>query len=222
MPLFEYDKNYIKYIIFDLDGVLINSEPVTTKAATVALSEIGISVAEDAFKPYIGAGETLFISEICRERGKEDKIHRAIQRLYQLFNEYVDDKLQVYPSVHTLLSELKKRRFRLAIASSSASDKVAVSLKAAGISADLFDVILTGSDVSERKPSPEIYFNTMDELDADPEECIIIEDALNGIRAAKASGAFCFAVTTSFSTEKLEPENPDFIGNDIIELLEIL
>ena len=62
----------------------------------------------------------------------------------------------------------------------------------------------------------------MDSLDADPEECLIIEDALNGIRAAKCSDAFCFAVTTSFQREELEKENPDFISDDIINVLDIL
>lgn len=222
MPLFDFDKNYIKYIIFDMDGVLINSEPVTTKAAMVALSEIGISANQDSFKAYIGAGEDKFITEICKKEKAESAIPDAMERLYELFNQYVFDDLEVFPSVHKLLEELKKRRFRLAIASSSSAHKVAISLEAAKIPADLFDVIITGSDVSDKKPSPEIYFSAMDELDADPEECIIVEDALNGIRSAKSSGAFCFGVTTSFAREDLEKEKPDFIGDDIIELLDIL
>ena len=57
MPQFDFDKNYIKYIIFDLDGVLINSEPVSVKSAISALSEIGISAKHDDFNAYIGAGE---------------------------------------------------------------------------------------------------------------------------------------------------------------------
>ncbi|MBE7024075.1 MAG: HAD family phosphatase [Ruminococcaceae bacterium] len=222
MPQFDFDKNYIKYIIFDMDGVLINSEPVTTKAALTALSEIDISVSSDYFKAHIGAGEEKFITEPCKEQGKENLIPSALPRLYELFNEYVYTSLEVFPSVHKLLSALREKGFHLAIASSSASDKVAISLDAAKISADLFDVIITGSDVTEKKPSPEIYFIAMDELDADPEECLIIEDALNGIRSAKSSGAFCFAVTSSFPREALAKENPDFIGDDIIEVLDIL
>ena len=62
----------------------------------------------------------------------------------------------------------------------------------------------------------------MDTLDADPEECLIIEDALNGVRAAKLSSAFCFAVTTSFTKEELKNEKPDFIKDDIIDILELL
>lgn len=222
MPQFDFDKNYIKYIIFDMDGVLINSEPVTTKAALTALSEIGVSVGPDSFKAFIGAGEEKFITEPCKDAGKEALIPGALARMYELFNQYVYDSLEVFPSVHPLLAELEKRGFRLAIASSSEAEKVATSLDAAKISADLFDVIITGSDVAEKKPSPEIYFIAMDELDADPEECIIIEDALNGIRAAKRSGAFCFAVTSSFPREAITQEDPDFTGDDIIEILDIL
>lgn len=222
MPQFDFDKNYIKYIIFDMDGVLINSEPVTSKAATAALAEIGIDVNPDIFKAYIGAGEDKFITEPCKKEKKEAAIPGAMNRLYELFNEYVYSTLEVFPSVHTLLGKLKEKGFHLAIASSSAEDKVRISLDAAKISEDLFDVIITGSDVSEKKPSPEIYFIAMDELDADPEECIIVEDALNGIRAAKAADAFCFAVTTSFPKNELEKEKPDFIADDIIELLNVI
>ena len=205
-----------------MDGVLINSEPVTSKAAIIALSEIGIEVNPDAFKAYIGAGEDKFITEICKEKKKENAIPGAMNRLYELFNEYVHTTLEVFPSVHKVLNTLKDKGFHLAIASSSAADKVKVSLEAAKISEDLFDVIITGSDVTEKKPSPEIYFIAMDELDTDPEECIIVEDALNGIRAAKGSDAFCLALTTSFPKSELEKEKPDFIADDIIQLLDII
>lgn len=222
MPQFDFDKNYIKNIIFDLDGVLISSESVCAKAAIAALGEIGISATSETFKPYIGAGEDKFISGPCTRHKKEHLIEKATSRLYHFFNQYVYEDLKVFPSVHKLLDELKKRGFHLAIASSSAYEKVKISLDAAKIPEGIFDTIITGSDVSQRKPSPEIYFAAMDELDADPEECIIIEDALNGIRAAKAADAFCFAVTTSFPKGTLEQENPDFIADDIIELLNIL
>lgn len=222
MPLFDFDKNFIKYIIFDMDGVLINSEPVTTNAAKIALSEIGISASDEAFAPYIGAGEEKFIIGLCTEHHKEQSIPSATKRMYELFDRLVFESEIAYPSTHKLLAELKNRGFRLGIASSSSSPKVATSLKAANIDETLFDAIITGSDVSEKKPSPEIYFTAMDKLDADPEECLIIEDALNGVRAAKLSGAFCFAVTTSFTKEELENEKPDFISDDIINVLEIL
>ncbi len=222
MPLFDFDKNYIKYIIFDMDGVLINSESVCTKSAIAALSEVGIAAVPEDFEPYIGAGEDKFIIEICKKQKKENLIDIALPRLYELFAKFVFEDILVYPSTHKLIDKLREQGFHLAIASSSAADKLAVSLEAAKISPDWFDVIISGSDVSQKKPSPEIYFTAMDELDADPEECIVIEDALNGIRAAKASGAFCFAVTTSFDRQALEKECPDFIGNDIIELLDVL
>lgn len=222
MPQFDFDKNYIKYVIFDMDGVLINSEPVTVKAALKALSEAGISATPQDLKPYLGAGEDKFITELCKKHKRENMIEGAMKRMYEFFNQFVFDELTVYPSVHKVISALKESGYHLCIASSSAADKLYTSLKAANIDTSLFDVIITGSDVSEKKPSPEIYFTAMDELDADPEECIIAEDAINGVRAAMASGAFCFGVTTSFSREALEKEDPDFIGNDIAELLDIL
>ena len=82
MPQFNFDKNYIKYIIFDMDGVLINSEPVTVKAALKALSEIGIVATPDDFKPFIGAGEDKFITEICKKHKKDNMIASTMSRMY--------------------------------------------------------------------------------------------------------------------------------------------
>ena len=145
MPQFDFDKNYIKYVIFDMDGVLINSEPVTIKAALNALSEVGISATHQDLKPYLGAGEDKFITELCKKYKKDNLIPRALNRMYELFNKFVFKELTVYPSVHKVISALKESGYHLCIASSSAADKLAVSLSAANIDTDLFDVIITAS-----------------------------------------------------------------------------
>lgn len=217
-----FNKNCAKYIIFDMDGVLINSEPVTMKAATLALAEIGIAADRRDFEPYIGAGEEKFITEPCRAHGKESLAPSALKRLYELFDSLVYDELFVYPSVHRLLDELKSRGIHMAIASSSAREKLIASLDAAKIQQTLFDTIITGSDVSQKKPSPEIYLTAMKKLGAEPGECIVIEDALSGIASAKAAGCICFAVTTSFTAEKLKAAGADFTGDDIAEILGVL
>ena len=110
----------------------------------------------------------------------------------------------------------------MAIASSSAREKLIASLDAAKVQRALFDTIITGSDVSQKKPSPEIYLTAMKKLGAEPGECIVIEDALSGIASAKAAGCICFAVTTSFPAEKLKAAGADFTGDDIAEILGVL
>ena len=218
----KFKNNCIKYIIFDMDGVLINSEPVTMRAASKALAEIGIAADKSDFEPYIGAGEDKFIFGLCRKLGKDSLAEGALARLYEIFGEIVADELFVFPSVHMLLETLAEKGFKMAIASSSNRGKLDQSLDAAHISQDLFETIISGSDVSEKKPSPEIYIKTMQKLGAKPEQCLIIEDATLGVQAAKAAGAYCFAVTTSFDSAALHSAGADFIGNDIAEVLDIL
>ncbi|MBR5614638.1 MAG: HAD-IA family hydrolase [Clostridia bacterium] len=222
MPDKNFLDNPIKYIIFDMDGVLIDSEPVSVKAGKTALSEIGIFVEDTAFVPYIGTGEKNFIIGPCTLHGKEDCIDAGIKRFYELFGEYVNSEFKVFESVHRLLDELKKRSLKLAIASSSAAEKLAQSLAAANISKDLFDVIISGDDVTEKKPSPEIYMTAISRLGANPHNCLVVEDAISGVCAAKSALCRCFAVTTSFTKEQLIDAGADFLGSDIIEVLDIL
>lgn len=207
-----------KFVIFDMDGVLINSEPVTMSAASAALAEIGIAASRCDFEAYIGAGEEKFITEPCKKHGKEQLAPDAVRRLYEIYDELVEDRLTVFPGVHEALASLKRQNLSLAIASSSSRHKLTSSLRAAKIPEGLFEIIVSGSDMSEKKPSPEIYITTMKKLGAHPEECLIVEDALTGVRAAKSAGASCLAVTTSFSCEELVSVGADYIAEDVSAL----
>lgn len=222
MPEFIFPNIPVKYVIFDMDGVLIDSEPVSIEAAKTALAEIGIYAKASDFTPYIGTGEKNFIIAPCKKHGKEEYIPAAIKRFYKLFGTLAKEKLTVFPSVHPLLNELKNRNLTLAIASSSSREKLTLSLAAAKISEAYFDVILSGSDISEKKPSPEIYMTAVRKLSAKSEECLVIEDAVSGVIAAKAAACRCFAVTTAFKESELAAVGADFVSDDIINVLNIL
>ena len=189
----------MKYIIFDMDGVIVNSEPVIMKAALDALKTGGIEASEEDFIPYIGAGEEHF-------RNFEQNIK----------------EMKVFPSAKPLIEKLKNLGYTLALVSSAAERKLMASLKAAEIDPSVFTVILSGNDVTEKKPSPAPYLLAADKLGADPAECLVIEDALSGVKSAKAAGMQCAAVTTSFSEEKLKSAGADYVTGDIIDILSLL
>lgn len=212
----------MKYVIFDMDGVLINSEPVTMKAASDALTEYGVNHTMKDFEEFIGAGEDKFITCLTKRDNKTEVCDAAMKKMYDLIAERADDELVVYPSATKLLSQLKLKGYTLALASSSAMQKLEVSLKAAKIPNDTFDVILSGSDVKNKKPDPEMYLTAMKKLGAKPHECIIVEDAINGVKSAKSAGVECFAVTTSFDKETLKSNGADYVYDDIIKLLDVL
>lgn len=210
----------LKYVIFDVDGVLIDSEGVITKAASLALAERGIKAGMEDFLPYIGAGEEKFITEIAKRDGKEEFTDEMLEHMFVLYEEVVDSELKVFPSTLKTIDALYAQGVTLAIASSATRRKLTASLRAAGIDGKKFAVILSGDDVSAKKPSPEIYLKTAEKLGAPPQECLVIEDALNGVRAAKGAGMKCAAVTTSFSREELAEVNPDIIVDDIWEIMQ--
>ncbi len=131
-------------------------------------------------------------------------------------------EMKVFPSAKPLIEKLKNLGYTLALVSSAAERKLMTSLKAAEIDPSVFTVILSGNDVTEKKPSPAPYLLAADRLGADPAECLVIEDALSGVKSAKAAGMQCAAVTTSFSEEKLKSAGADYVTGDIIDILSLL
>ena len=127
--------------------------------------------------------------------------------------------MEVYPDTLPMLKELSKLPVKMAIASSSAKEKLLASLSAAGIDPHWFDVIISGDDVAEKKPSPKIYLLAMEGLGATPESTLICEDAISGITAAKGAEAFCLALTTSFGKEELLSAGADYITDNIFDIL---
>ncbi|MBE5040660.1 HAD family hydrolase [Ructibacterium gallinarum] len=212
----------IEAVIFDMDGVLVDSEPVIMRAATEALAEEGIPAGYETFRPYIGAGEEHFILDPGRQAGKEEKIHAMMARMYELYAKYAKIDLKVYPSAVQVITQLRQRGLHLALVSSSQRQKLLVSLEAAGIDAKQFDLILSGSEVTKKKPDPEPYRLAGERLGVLPKCCLVIEDALSGIAAAKGAGMQCAAVTTSFSASELMAAGADAVMEDIMEILDIL
>lgn len=209
-------------VIFDMDGVLVDSEPVIMRAAAEALAEEGIPAGYETFRPYIGAGEEHFILDPGRKAGKEEKLESMMARMYQLYARYAGADLKVYPSAAKVIAALGDRGLRLALVSSSSREKLLVSLEAAGIAPERFALILSGSEVTKKKPDPEPYRLAGERLGILPQRCLVIEDALSGIASAKAAGMRCAAVTTSFAAAELRQAGADAVMEDIIEILDIL
>ncbi len=204
-------------VLFDMDGVLVDSEPVILAAAITGLAEYGVQAKAEDFKPFIGAGEDRFIGGVAEKYGLSYKKEMKT-RVYQIYQEIAPVKLRVFSGVIPLLTGLKQKGLKIALASSADLIKITINLKVAGLPKSLFDTIISGEDVVHKKPEPEIYIKAAGSLQANPVDCIVVEDALNGIKAAKAAGMKCIAITSSFDSKALKKENPDFICNNISEI----
>jgi HAD superfamily hydrolase (TIGR01509 family) len=201
-------------IIFDMDGVLVDSEPVIEAAAIAGLKEYGVPAKPQDFIPFIGAGEDKYIGGVAEKYGVPYKLEMKA-RVYQIYLELVPLKLKVYDGIIELLNKWHSEGIKMALASSADRIKIEANLRVAGIPPSLFSSIISGEDVKNKKPSPDIYLMAANRIGTNPQECIVIEDALNGIQAAKAAGMKCAAVATSFPKSALEKENPDLIYDKI-------
>ena len=211
----------MKYIIFDMDGVIVDSEPVIMKAALDALRAEGINASKEDFIPYIGAGEEHFIIEPCKRAEKVEATEKIMNDMFVNFEKNIKE-MRVFPSAKPLIEKLKDLGYTLSLVSSAAERKLMASLRAAEIDPSVFSVILSGNDVTEKKPSPAPYLLAAEKLGADSADCLVIEDAVSGVKSAKAAGMQCAAVTTSFSGEQLKAAGANYVTEDIIDILSLL
>jgi HAD superfamily hydrolase (TIGR01509 family) len=190
-------------IIFDMDGVLVDSERYICEAAMRMFAEHGVTVHPDDFVPFIGAGEDRYIGGVAEQHGFDLDLPRDKARTYALYGEIVHGRLEPLAGVRGFIREAREHGLKLAVASSADRVKVDIKLREIGLPPETFDAIVSGDDVAHKKPDPEIFLTAARRLGLAPSDCIVVEDAVNGVAAAKAAGMRCLGLTTSFSAEDL-------------------
>jgi HAD superfamily hydrolase (TIGR01509 family) len=193
----------IEAVLFDMDGVLVDSEEYINQAAIQFFSENGLDVKPEDFEPFIGAGENRYIGGVAEKYGLNIEIEQAKKRTYEIYEQIVSNNLSPLEGVMEFIEKAKKRKLKLAVATSADEVKMKINLKESGIDEALFDTLVNGSQIDRKKPDPEIYLKAAKQLGVDPKKCLVVEDAVNGVEAAKAAGSKCVAVQTSFSASQL-------------------
>lgn len=193
----------IRGVIFDMDGVLVDSEKYICEAATRMFVEHGLTIKPEDFLPFVGAGEDRYISGVAEKYGFSLDIERDKARTYELYGEIVKGRLEPLAGAREFIQKAREKGLKLAVASSADKVKVLINLKESGLAPENFDAIVNGLDVTYKKPDPEIFLTAAERLGLSPSDCLVVEDAVNGVAAAKAAGAKCLGLTTTFSAEKL-------------------
>ena len=193
----------IKAVIFDMDGVLIDSEPFIREAAIRMFAEKGLTVQPEDFLPFTGAGEDRFIGGVAEKYDFKLDSMRDKARTYQFYGEIVKGKLHPLPGVHDFIDRARSKGLKLAVASAADRVKVDINLAEIGLSEDSFDAVITGSDVTHKKPDPEIFLAAAARMGVEPADCLVCEDAVNGVLAARAAGMRSLGITTSFTPAQL-------------------
>jgi HAD superfamily hydrolase (TIGR01509 family) len=208
----------IKGVLFDMDGVLIDSEEFICKAAIEMFREYGISVIEDDFKPFVGMGENKYLGGVAEKYNLEFNIKDAKTRTYKIYESITEGQLDPLPGALEFIEYCRRKNLKLALATSADRIKMEINLKAMGLSAVSFNSTINGLEVERKKPFPDIYVKASESLGLKPDQCLVVEDAVSGVRAARAAGCRCLAVTTSFNRKALS--EADWICNSLLNVPE--
>ncbi len=193
----------IRAIIFDMDGVLTDSEPLINEAAVAMFREKGLTVQPEDFRPFVGTGEDRYIGGVAEKYHSRLDLPAAKKRTYEIYLELVPRKLHAFPGAVELVRDCQKVGLDVAVASSADLIKIEANLRKVGLSPRTWDAVVSAEDVTNKKPAPDIFLAAARKLDRRPAECAVVEDALNGVQAAKAAGMRCVAVAHTFPAEQL-------------------
>lgn len=204
----------LRMIVFDCDGVIADNEPVHLRCFQKVLGEEGIPLTEkEYYDVYLGMDDKGCFSAVLTAHGQPvtpSRINDLVERKARYYEETIKRELVLFPGVTSLVKQAS-HHYRLAVASGALRHEIELILKAAGIR-EAFKVIVSAEDVSAGKPDPEGFQKALSRINTaspipdpaiTPSECLVIEDSIAGIEAAKAAGMRCLAVTHSYSRDAL-------------------
>jgi beta-phosphoglucomutase len=194
---------HLRGVIFDLDGVLADSEALLAEAAIRLFGEKGVSMTAEDFRPFIGMGEDRYLGGAAEAKGVALDVARDKARLYEIYEDVIGGRLRPLPGAIELVRTCRSRGLRIAVASGADRVKVHANLREIGLPPDIFGTVVDGNEVVRKKPAPDIFLEAARRLELAPDACLVIEDAVSGVAAARAAGMRCLAVTSSFSPSEL-------------------
>lgn len=203
-------------VVFDMDGVLCDSEPFICEAACRMFYEThGLRAEKADFIPFVGAGENRYLGGVAEKYGVSLDIERDKRRTYEIYLEIIRGRLSPLEGVKDFLAQCRRLQMKAAVATSADEVKMRGNLREIGLPPESFDVTVNGLEVAQKKPHPEIFLTAIGKLGLTPVECLVVEDAPNGIQAAKAAGAACLGLSTSFPPETLLAAGADWTAADL-------
>jgi beta-phosphoglucomutase len=207
-------------IVFDMDGVLIDSEELHAHAKRIAFGHAGITLSDADLRAYVGRSDAIMVDEIGVRYGLTDHQRSMV----------LDEKIRIYEQGETGIKIVPgaiefvrwaAQHYRLALATSATPRNRTATLDRLGI-ANLFEVVADLGDISEPKPSPEVYLLTAARLALPPSKCMVVEDALTGVLSARRAGCSVSALTRTFPAHELIEAGANFTFEAFVSLKRFL
>ena len=208
----------IQTVIFDMDGVIIDSEPVYFEIDKQMFEELNIAVSLEEHCSYVGTSSQNMWNTIITKHGIAEQPAELMRKEYSLYLEHLANAndLQPIDGVVELIHELYKNNFKLVLASSSQMASIDIVLNKFKLD-ELFIAKVSGAELAHSKPHPEIFLRSALLIKSDPSECIVIEDSKNGVTAAKAAGMKCIGFLNPNSGNQ-DLKNADLVIHSFGEL----
>ena len=188
--------------LFDMDGVIVDTQQYHSRAVQQVFTEIGVSVSLAELSQYAGTKRGASFRGIAAQRGLKLPVEQLSARKDVLFNDIIaHTQLQPIEGIPELLAKLQAAGIPMAIASSSSDAFIAYIVDCLHIRS-FFDALLSGENLPESKPNPAIYQLTAQTLGVAPEQCVVLEDAALGVQAAKAAGMYCIGYQNPHSGQQ--------------------
>ena len=194
----------IRGIIFDMDGVLCDSEALIAAAACLMFAERhGVTVQPADFAPFIGTGEDRFLGGVAEKSGVSLSLPADKEFTYARYLTLIPGRLKALPGALSFVRRARGAGLKLAVATSADRIKMTGNLAEIGLPETLFDACVTGSDIARKKPFPDLFLQAASRLGLTPAECLVVEDAVSGVQAATAAGSRCLGLTSSLPASAL-------------------
>ena len=205
-------------VIFDLDGVLADSEPWWNQIDAKLLAEYGVSYRGEYHRNVLGVSYRLAVEFYKNAFHISASVEELMRRRGEIATDFFANRVGLFPSAKTTLEQLREMKLPLAVATSSVSASARPLLERTGIRS-LFSVVITGDEVQQGKPHPDIYLRAAKKLGISPEACLVIEDALAGIAAGKAANMRVAAIPDRRFVDPREYEKEaDYVLGSLSEI----
>ena len=211
-----------RFILFDMDGVLINTETMCYQVWKDIFAELGIEINMDIYKCCIGTSDDVLMESVWRNcgvdfRGRTDLMALQEQRKLQ---QIAAHGVPAIPGTAETLVTLQARGYRMAVASASPAFHIRLCLEKVGL-LPYFEVFFSGEEVERTKPAPDVFLAAAAALGADPGDCTVVEDSRNGTLAAQAAGMRCIGFVNPDSGDQ-DLSAADVLIHRFSELLDVI
>lgn len=211
-------------VIFDMDGVLVDSEPFHVQNEKLMFRKLGLDISDEEHARYMGTATDVMWEQIIRERNLPldvaETTAQTIQQEIPYFHSL--EKIEPMPGLVNLLEKLRKSGIPMAVASSSDKAIIDIILEKSGLRKYFLHAV-SSSEIGKSKPEPDVFLHAAQLLGVPPENCLVFEDSRNGIKAAKVAGMYCIAYSGGNSGHQdqtfADQRIADFNELEIVHLL---